>query len=167
MDNNYEQSNNSTIKTFLTKIGTILAVAIFPIGGLILLLMFINGTPWISKTIYPFIANTSSVALFIGVPICLLLAIFKRSRGIGGAGLVISSYLIGINLWVWSLIVAYSLAGVVWMITGILAGGIGIVPIAIIASVLKSEWSLSGQMLLMAGIVFSLRFGGIYLASKN
>jgi len=100
------------------------------------------------------------------VPISLLLSIFKLTRGIGGAGLYISSYLVGINLWVWSLMVAYSLAGLIWLLIGVLAGGIGIVPIAIIASLLKAEWTMAGQIFILLVIVFALRWFGVYLAGK-
>ena len=121
---------------------------------------------YIAENIYPWVNTASGIALLTAVPISLLLSIFKLTRGIGGAGLYISSYLVGINLWVWSLMVAYSLAGLIWLLIGVLAGGIGIVPIAIIASLLKAEWTMAGQIFILLVIVFALRWFGVYLAGK-
>lgn len=166
MENNYEHSTISKIKDTLLKIGGSLLYVIIAIGGLVLVLLFLKGTPWIGENIYPWVNTASGIVLLIAVPISLLLSLSKRTRGIGGAGLFISSYIVGINLWVWSLLVAYSLAGLVWMLVGVLAGGIGIVPIAIIASLFKTEWAVAGQIFILLVIVFALRGIGAYLAEK-
>jgi len=154
------------IKTILLRISGWLLYIILAIGGLVLILLFFRGTPWIAENIYPWINTVSGIALIIVVPISLILSIFKRTRGIGGSGLFISSYAVGINLWVWSLMVAYSLAGIVWLVVGVLAGGIGIVPIAIIASLIRTEWAVAGQILILLLIVFALRGFGAYIAGK-
>ncbi len=154
------------IKAILLMISGWLFYIILAVGGIVLILLFFRGTPWIAENIYPWINTVSGIALIFVVPISLLLSIFKRTRGIGGAVLFISSYAVGLNLWVWSLMVAYSLAGIVWLIVGVLAGGIGIVPIAIIASLIKTEWAVAGQILVLLVIVFALRGFGAYIAGK-
>lgn len=167
---NYEQvsqDSTSTIKETIVGIGGCLTYLIFAIGGLVLLIMLFKGTPWIAENIYPWVMLAAGVGAFIVVPVSLLLAIFRRTRGIGGAGLFFSSYLIGLSLWVWSLIIAYSLAGVFWMIFGLVFGGVGIVPIAFIAALLKAEWAVAVQILVVAIVVFALRGFGLFLAEKS
>lgn len=166
MDEDCETDLIARIKNILLTVGGLLFYIFLAVGGVVLLLLFFKGTPWIAENIYPFVNAISGIALIIAVPLSLILSIFKRTRGIGGAGLFISSYAVGINLWVWSLMVAYSLAGVVWLVVGVLAGGVGVVPIAIIASLLKTQWRVAVQILILVVVVFALRGFGAYLAGK-
>lgn len=165
--NNEQGSTTSTIKKTIAGISGCLTTLIFTVGGLILLITVFKGTPWIAENIYPWAMLATAITIVVAVPISLLLAIFKRTRGAGGVGLFVSSYIVGISLWIWSLIVAYSLAGFFWTIAGLLIGGVGIVPIALIASLLKAEWAIAVQILVIAIVVFSFRWFGIFLAETK
>ena len=169
-ESNHEQvsqDSTATIKETIVGIGGCLTYLIFAFGGLVLIIMAFKGTPWIAENIYPWVMWAAGISAFIVVPVSLLLAIFRRTRGIGGAGLFFSSYVIGLSTWVWSLIIAYSLAGVFWMIIGLVFGGVGIVPIAFIASLLKAEWAIALQILVVAVVVFVLRGFGLFLSEKS
>lgn len=161
-----EQSNSSSWKDTVTGIGGCALYVVFAFGVLVLFALFLNGIPWIAKNVYPWIASAAVIVLFAIVPISLLLSIFRKSRGIGSVGLLISSYIIGLSLWVWSLIVAYSLAGTFWMAVGLVLGGIGIVPIAFIAAFISREWLLAGQILITALIVYAIRALSMFLAER-
>ena len=80
---------------------------------------------------------------------------------------MLSSYVIGFSLWVWSLIVAYALAGVFWIIVGLLFVGIGVIPIAMVAAALNAQWSVAGQMLIGIIVVYTLRVVGTLLVNSD
>ena len=162
-----EETPISRLKDTAKTIGGCLTYIAFTVGALVLLVAFIKGTPWIAENVYPWVIKVAAVVIFLVIPVSLLLAVFRTTRGIAGIGLFSSSYIIGLSLWIWSLIVAYVLAGVFWMIVGILLGGIGVVPIALIAALLKSEWATAGQIAIVAIVVFALRAFGLFVAAKT
>jgi len=63
--------------------------------------------------------------------------------------------------------VAYSLAGVFWIIVGLLFAGLGVIPIAMIAAALNAQWSIAGQMLLGVIVVLALRAIGTFLVESD
>jgi len=136
------------------------------IGMLMLLVAFFKSTPWIAENVFPWVSFSNAITVLVIVPICLILAIFKKTRGFGSVGLFLCSYVVGITLWIWSLILSYTMAGIVWMIMGLLFGGIGIVPIALIASLLRMEWLIAIEIIVLAIIAFALRSFGIFLTGK-
>lgn len=164
---NSEENSASGVKDFILGLGGCLALIVIAIIGLVLLVMLLRETPWITKNFYPWTVQAAKIALFFVVPTCSVLAFFKKYRGLGGLGLALSSYVIGFSLWVWSLIVAYSLAGVFWIIVGLLFAGLGVIPIAIIAAALKAQWFIAGQMLLGVFIVLILRGIGTFLIESD
>lgn len=126
----------------------------------------IRGGAWVAANIYPTVSFILAAFVLIVIPISLVLAIFKKTRGFGATGLLISSYALGLNLWLSSLIMAYVFAGTFWMIVGLLFGGIGVVPIAFIATLLSSEWLIAGQIFSMAVIVYGVRALSFYLSER-
>ncbi len=106
-----------------------------------LFVLIIRGVTWIAENIYPWVSIICAGFIILALPISILLAFFKKTRAVSGVGFILSSYALGINLWLSSLILAYVYAGVFWMIVGLLFGGIGVVPIAFIAALIRAEWS--------------------------
>ena len=162
----FEQPISSSWKDTVTGIGGCLLYLAFAFGGLVLVVLLFRGIGWIAENVYPLVVLAAAIAVFAIVPISLLLSIFRKSRGIGSIGLFISSYIIGLSLWVWSLIVAYSLAGTFWMVVGLVFGGIGVVPIAFVAALLSREWLIAGQVLIAAIIVYAIRAFSMFLAER-
>ena len=150
----------SGVKETTFVLGGCLFLTSLAIGAIGLLLMLLRGTPWISENFYPWTVQAEKIALFFVVPTCSVLAFFRKGRSIGGLGLLLSSYIIGFSLWLWSLIVAYTLGGVFWMIVGLLFVGVGVIPIAIVAAALNAQWAVAGQMLISIIVVHTLRIVG-------
>ena len=166
-ENNSKKGFLAGIKETMLGLGGCVFLAALAIGGIALLVMLLRGTPWIAENFYPWTVQAAKVALFFVVPTCSVLSFFRKGRGIGGLGLVLSSYVIGFSLWVWSLIVAYALAGVFWIIVGLLFVGIGVIPIAMVAAALNAQWSVAGQMLIGIIVVYTLRVVGTLLVNSD
>ena len=164
---NSQRKSASGIKDVVLGLGGCLVFSTIAIGGLVLLVMLVRGTPWIAENFYPWTVQAAEIALYFVVPTCSVLACFRKGRGIGGLGLSLSSWIIGFSLWVWSLMVAYSLAGVFWIIVGLLFAGLGVIPIAMIAAALNAQWSIAGQMLLGVIVVLALRAIGTFLVESD
>ena len=108
----------------------------------------------------------SIYGLLIGVPICLLLLIAPKTRPYGGLGFVILSYPVG--LWVWLACLMYALSvSVFWAIIGILLAGIGVIPVTLVMTIVRGDWSNLGTLLINVVIVFALRSFGHWLVGRT
>lgn len=65
-----------------------------------------------------------------------------------------------------SLLVTLQTWGTVAVIIGLLLAGIGVFPIAVIASIVKGEWLMMTILLGQFGMVVVARIYGIYLIKK-
>lgn len=132
--------------------------------GIILLvyLMFTGGV-WLGTTIYPIIATISGIVFIISILIFLPLGLFHKTRSFAGNGLVIASWIIGFSTWIWSFLLTYSFWGFFGLFVGLIFAGIGVLPIAIIASLFNAEWALFAQLLISLIIIYGFRILGIYL----
>lgn len=116
--------------------------------------------------IYPILLHISSITLAISIFILLPLAIFKKSRIISGWGLIISSYIFGVSLWMYSFLVTYTYWGVFGLVIALFMLGIGVTPIAIVASLFHWDWATIGNIAFGLVITFGARFLAIYLGEK-
>ena len=150
--------------TLKTAGGCLLYLAISAIPVLIIIALF-RGIGWIAEVALPIAGWVSGIALLL-VPIYLLLAVPRVTRGWAGLGLIVSSYGVGLSLWLWSLVLAYAMAGVVWIIVGLLFYGVGVVAVAAIASIFHGQWLILIQIVVGVVIVYFLRFLGNLFIEK-
>jgi hypothetical protein len=146
--------------------GCILGICIF-VGVIFLAVMFLKGGVWLSERAYPWLVAINAIAFVVILLVLLPLSIFRRTRGFGGGGIYIASFIFGLTLWVWCLLISYTLWGIGGVVVGLFLAGIGVVPIAVLASVFHGLWSIAGQILLLTAITFGSRFLGIYLMMKS
>lgn len=150
---------------FKTIGSSLLGFAIF-IGIILLIAFFIKGGVWLSEVIYPWLTIIFTIALIISVLILLPLAIFKKTRSFSGVGLYVASYIFGASLWVWAFLLTYVFWGTTALFIGLFMAGVGIVPMAIIATLFQGEWSILGQLVLLLVFTLGSRMLGIYLSEK-
>jgi len=146
--------------------GGCLLYAAFLIIPIILILAFVKSMAWIMDVLFPKVVVASGIAL-LSVPVLLLFAIPRKTRPWAGLLMTIASYVIGLHLWLWSFIIAFTLAGLFWLIVGLFFAGVGVVAVAAIAAVLNAEWAVAGQIVLGVVIVYALRFFGMFLIEKS
>lgn len=112
------------------------------------------------------IAPIGSVALSICVFILLPMMIFKKTRAVSGTGFIISSYVFGFGLWFFSSAITILFAGIWWLVIGIIFAGIGVVPIAIIACIIKGQWFLGFNLMTYAVLTIGSRYLGVATMAK-
>lgn len=154
------------MKENLKKIGwPILSVGIM-IGLFLIAALFIAGGVWLSEKVYPWLETISFITLLIAIFVLLPSAFFSSTPRFAGNGMVISSYVFGVTLWVWSLLLTYVLWGGMALLIGLFMMGIGVVPIAMLATLFKGMWSTLGQLVLLLALTFGIRFWGYHLLGK-
>jgi len=153
------------MNTLKTIGGTILGIVIFLGVILATILFFVFGAA-IAFHIAPFIYWLSGIVLFIDV-IALVAAITYPARTVSGIIIYISSYIFGLATWIYGLAVTLSLWGFIAVIIGVLLGGIGVVPIGMLAALFHGRWDIFFGLLIMIILTYASRLIGTLLASSG
>ena len=150
----------------LKSAGAVIAGIAFLIGLLLLSGLFIHGSARVGEKIYPWLATVSGYALVVVIFVLLPLAFYRKTRVVSGIGMMIASYVFGLTLWVWGLLLTYNLWGLLAVFIGLFMFGVGVVPIAMLATLFKGMWSTLGQLVLLTVLTFGTRFAGMWITSK-
>lgn len=132
----------------------------------LLVLTFVKGGVWVGEKLYPGLSYVSGVALLLMVVVFAPLAAFPRTRAFAGLGIFAASYVFGLMLWIWSLVLTYKLWGIFAVILGLFFAGIGIVPVALLAVLFNGQWSTLSELILLMIFVPMSRSFGLYLAAR-
>lgn len=143
----------------------ILGIAFLVIIAL-LIGLFVHGGAWLGAKVYPFLTVIFGITFGIALIILTPISVFKKARGFAGNGIVISSYVFGLTLWVWSFLLTYMLWGGIGIFIGLFLFGVGVVPIAMLATMFKGMWSIFGQLIFLTVLTFGSRFFGIFLTAS-
>jgi len=147
-------------------LGSLLFGGVMLIVGIFLVVFLIKGGVWLSVKILPWLSPVMWLVLILDIFFFLPLSALRKRKGISSIGFVISSYVYGTTLWLWGLLLTYVLWGGVAVVIGLVIAGIGVVPMAMIATALKSQWSDTGQLILLTVLTYGSRIYGLYLAQK-
>ncbi|WP_316189869.1 MULTISPECIES: DUF4339 domain-containing protein [unclassified Bradyrhizobium] len=147
-------------KGTLQAIGGVLLAGGIGIGLVALSMMLFYGATWASEHLLRYAILAAQCAIVICIVILAPLAMFRRTRIISAVGFFSSSYIFGICLWMMGLLSAYFYWGLKSIIIGMCLFGVGVVPVALLASLFNSDWSAIGMML--TGVV--LTYGARMLA---
>ena len=125
-------------------------------GLVIIILLFSKGFVWYWESAYPLISVILAFPTVFCFPIGLVLAIFKKTRGISGILILISTVLFFSANWLQALGFAYLYAGKVWMIIGFILAGVGVFFIAFIGALIQGEFM--NALLIVVTIAISYAF---------
>lgn len=135
----------------------------FPI---LIVLLFVKGISMADKII-PFLMIATSFLSFILFVFLIPLSFFKKTRRTSSTIIFFASYIFGVTLWFYSAVVALSLWGWIALIIGLFIAGIGVFPIAFLASLFNGEWLLFVSVIYLALLTFGSRFYGIWMLEKT
>ena len=154
------------MKEKFKSIGSVLlGIGIF-IGTMLLVVFFIKGGLWLSEILYPWLTLISAIAFFVCILILLPLAFIHKTRAFSGLGLFIASYVFGATLWVLAFLLTYTLWGATALMFGLLLAGVGVVPMAMLATIFSGEWLVLSELILLVISTFGSRMLGLYLSEK-
>ena len=145
--------------------GAVLGIIIF-IGIIIgVILLFTLGVQ-ASVVIAPYVYAITGILFFVNI-VTLLSAIIPNVRGVAGWILFISSYVYGLATWIYGLLVTLSLWGVLAIIIGLFLGGVGVVPIGMLAAIFHGKWDIFFTLLILVLLTYGTRIIGIALAESH
>ena len=121
-------------------------------------LAFMYGIVWIASWLYPLVQILASLGTTLLLLMLLPSAIFKGSRNFCGAGIVIVTYIWGLSLWLWIILVLYE----VWGLLGLFVAAI--FPFAIL---LSGQGGFIGSVLLSLVVIGAVRALGFWIMSKG
>ncbi len=144
----------------------ILGVASFIAVIILLPGLFIGGVLWIAEIAYPWLVDLSVFAVGVCAIIFLPLAIFRRTRTFAGWGLSIASWVFGITLWCWGLLLTYDIWGIFAVIIGLIFLGVGVLPIAMLATLFNGLWPSLAVLVVLTALTFGARLTGAFVLAK-
>lgn len=154
------------VKDTLAGLGGFLIMGAFLVVVLAVAGIFIFGAAWASTKLLPWFSVLTWVAFCVVVFILLPLAIPKATRGFSSIALFIASYVFGATLWMEALLFTLAIWGVGAVFIGLFLAGVGVVPIAMLATLLKGMWGPLVELVLLTIMTFGSRIGAIALAES-
>jgi len=143
----------------VTMLGCVIFIAI-----IFLVALFIRGAAWVSAKFLSWFAFLSVITLVLVVFIVLPLAIPKETREIASMALRIASHIWGITLWMEGLLYTLRLWGPTAVFIGLFVLGIGVVPMGMVATIIKGKWLHFGELLFLAILTLGSRIVDTYLS---
>lgn len=144
--------------------GVLLGIAFF-VGSIIALILFFTVGATVGVTILPFVSWLTGILFAVNI-IALLIAISRKTRGVVGIIIFLSSYVYGLQTWITGLLVALAFWGWVVVIIGLFMGGIGVVPIGMAAAIFNGRWSIFFVLLINVILTYGTRIIGRTLAES-
>ena len=124
-----------------------------------------------SQETYGFIVRWTAGAFITTTAVCVLLVFifgaFRRTRIVPAVALLYGSLITGLATWILSALQAYVLWGLGWLIAGVLFAGVGVLPVALVASGMARDWENLAALIGMFAITMGFRFGGLWLGSNS
>lgn len=146
---------------------SILLISGFSIIGFLFILLAIFGSiQWIIEGLYPFLLDAFSLVLIFCIILCLPLSFFRATRVFSAWGFMASTVYFSSLTWLLGFIVAYVYWGLWGIGIGTILMGIGVTPIAFIASLLNSNWEIIFELTKLLVLALFCRGMSMYLVEK-
>ena len=128
--------------------------------------LFLVGAEWLSERLLPWFILASTLALAFVLFVVLPLSVFRRCRGFAAIASLVASYVFGTALWMWALLLTLALWGTWAVVIGLFMMGVGVVPIAMVATLFKGMSSILAQLVVLTVLTFGTRFYAVWIADK-
>jgi hypothetical protein len=119
--------------------------------------LVINGTAAVVVYLIPAIQTAYAAAFLISLIVFMPLSAIRATRGWAAVGLLLASFVFGFTTWTYGFLVTLSHLGLWGILLGIVLGGVGVVPIGILATAFHGEWSAAGSLLFGVILTFGTR----------
>jgi hypothetical protein len=100
------------------------------------------------------------VLVFVMVPLCM----FRKTRHWAGVAFLYTSYFLGATIFVYCCLFVVSVWGYGGLAGGLIFAGVGVVPVALLATLLHAEWSVLLELVVGIVLTFGMRFLGLRLS---
>jgi hypothetical protein len=152
----------ATLKNVGMILGGLLAMAALFGLGIIFIVGATAASLWVLKWVPVVFWGTLLIVFFVLGPLSLI----PPARAIAAIGVVIASYVFSVIMWCFGLAVTYAIWGMMGVIIGLLIAGVGIVPVAMLATLLHGQWEILIELVILIVLTFGPRALGVWLAQK-
>jgi hypothetical protein len=128
--------------------------------------LLIGGAGWVSDRLFPWFAKASFIAFVVLIVVILPLSAIRATRGFAAVAILCISYLFGATVWMEGLLTTLNIWGVSAVVIGLFLGGVGVVPIAMLATLFHGQWSHLGELIVLVILTFGSRFFALWLEEK-
>lgn len=142
----------------------LLGITIF-VGIIVATILLFTFGAGLALAIAPFINGLAGILFVINL-ILLLVAIVPQTRGVVGVIIYFSSYVYGLSAWIYGLAVTLALWGWIAVIIGLFMGGIGVVPIGMLAAIFNGEGGAFWTLFFTVALTYGMRMIGYALANS-
>ena len=130
-------------------------------------IFFIMGAVWVGNYVLPWLTLLAWIVLGIDIIFVSPLLLFKKTREAALVALHVSSYAFGLLLWFLGLLLCYYIWGFIAVFVGLALMGIGVVPVAMLATLFTGEFVMLGTLIALTFLTFGVRFFSLYVLEKN
>jgi hypothetical protein len=135
-------------------------------GMVLFFVLILKGMAWATAAIYPTLYLAFQITLGITLVVLIPLAAFRRTRAFSATAILIASYVFGATLWCYGFLITLATWGWLAVILGLFILGVGVVPIAVLASMLEGNWDVVAQFVALIAATFGARYFALWLESK-
>ncbi len=136
------------------------------IVGITITAVFIFGAAWASTKLLPWFSILTWIACGLVVFIFLPLAIPRATRGVSSLALLVASCVFGATLLMEGLLLTLAIWGLGAVFIGLMFAGVGVVPIAMLATLINGLWGPLIELVLLTIMTFGSRIGASLLAES-
>lgn len=133
----------------------------------ITILWFVKGGIWFKEMILPLHGLIFFTLLILTFFVLIPLMVIKTTRPYSGLVLYQLTYLFGGILWFYSVHYCLYFIGIVWLIIGFLVAGVGVVPVAIVGSMIKGHWEFFVLAIIQLVATFGCRALAAYAVTTS
>lgn len=134
--------------------------------GAVMLAFYIKGGLWLSERALPWAFVISIVGFCVVIFLLLPLAIPRKTRSFSSTSIFVISYVFGTTLWMLGFLFSYKAWGLTGVTIGILLGGVGVVPVALLATLIKGAWAGFSLLVGLIIMTYASRVGALRLAES-
>ena len=128
-------------------------------GALAILGVYVfNGAGAVATDVIPNVNVASAVVIAVSIALMLPLSLFRSTRKIAFFGFLSASYVLGLTVWTYGLVITNTMLGSAATAIGLLLGLVGVVPLGMIAAGWKGVWFFVIELavgLLLTGAAYS------------
>jgi hypothetical protein len=143
------------MKDKLKSIGAIAGGLLICLVALGIIGLLIDGAGWVTDRLFPWFVRASGLALVLLIVVFLPLSVFRASRAFAAVAILCVSYVLGGTLWMQGFLTTLHIWGSGAVLIGICLLGVGVVPIAILATLFHGLWTQLAELV----VLFILTFG--------
>jgi hypothetical protein len=160
------KKREGTLGKRLKKAGDVLLGILAFVAFLALPALFFAGADWLSQRLLPWFVLASLLAFVLLILVLLPLSAFRRCRGFTSIAMLIVSYVFGATVWIDGFVLTMALWGTWAVFIGLLFAGVGIVPMAMLATLFKGMWGSLATLVVLTVVTFGTRIFAMWVAEK-